>query len=279
MRPPVPYFGGKISLAEQIVALFPPHRHYIEPFAGGLSVLLAKPPSQLETVNDIDQDLMTFWRVLRDQPEDLVRVAAATPHSRAEHAAAYESAATDLERARRVWVVLSQGRAGTLRKTGWRHQQTARGRSSSVPTDLRGLVDRMPPAAERLRNVSLECRDALDVIRDYGRDPDALIYADPPYVQGTRVAGCYRHEMADEAAHRSLAEALRSGVAVVVLSGYRSPLYDELYADWHVHEIASWTGQGSVMGARTEVLWSNCPLRMPTDLFSVASDEAAPGVA
>jgi DNA adenine methylase len=114
MKPPFTYFGGKTAIAERIVSLLPPHEHYVEPFAGSLAVLLAKPPSAMETVNDLNCDLMIFWRVLRDQLADLERVCALTPHSRAERNAAYESAPDDLERARRVWVTLTQGRGGHL---------------------------------------------------------------------------------------------------------------------------------------------------------------------
>jgi DNA adenine methylase len=103
-KPPFAYYGGKTRLAERIVEMLPQHAHYVEPFAGSLSVLLAKPRSDMETVNDLDQDLMTFWRVLRDRPEDLERVMHFTPHSRAEHASAYDLAVEDeLERARRVF--------------------------------------------------------------------------------------------------------------------------------------------------------------------------------
>ena len=73
MKPPMPYYGGKQRIADRIVATFPDHLHYVEPFAGGLSVLLAKEQSKLETVNDLDRHLVTFWRVLRDRPEDLMR--------------------------------------------------------------------------------------------------------------------------------------------------------------------------------------------------------------
>ena len=120
MTPPMPYYGSKQRIAAQIVAVFPGHQHYVEPFAGSLSVLLAKPPSPLETVNDLDQALMTFWRVLRDRPAELTRVAALTPHPRAEHARAadHEVGLDDLETARRVWVELTQGRAGLRRRTG-----------------------------------------------------------------------------------------------------------------------------------------------------------------
>jgi DNA adenine methylase len=121
IAPPMPYFGGKQMLAPKLAALFPAHGHYVEPFCGSLAVLLAKEPSRYETVNDIDGELMTFWRVLRDRSGDLERVCALTPHSRGEQAAAYEPATDELEIARRVWVQLTQGRAGIRRSTGWRH--------------------------------------------------------------------------------------------------------------------------------------------------------------
>ncbi|PZQ45669.1 MAG: DNA methyltransferase, partial [Phenylobacterium zucineum] len=118
----MPYFGGKQRIADRIVDMFPPHGHYVEPFAGGLSVLFAKPPARLETVNDLDGDIVNFWRVLREQPEDLIRACALTPHSRAEHASSRDrECLDDLERARRVWVGLTQGRSGQLMRTGWRN--------------------------------------------------------------------------------------------------------------------------------------------------------------
>src|SRR5690625_3140270 len=106
VKPPFAYYGGKMTLAPQIAALLPEHEHYVEPFAGSLAVLLAKKPSKAETVNDLDADLMTFWRVLRDRPGDLERVCTLTPHSRDEFAQAWEDAPEDdeLEQARRVWV-------------------------------------------------------------------------------------------------------------------------------------------------------------------------------
>src|SRR5215467_10397855 len=66
LTPPLKYHGGKQYLARRIVALMPPHTHYVEPFAGGLAVLLAKDPEGVsEVVNDLDQDLTNFWRVLQ----------------------------------------------------------------------------------------------------------------------------------------------------------------------------------------------------------------------
>lgn len=259
MKPPFTYYGGKTTLASQIAALFPPHRHYVEPFAGSLAVLLAKPPTKLETVNDIDQDLMTFWRVLRERPEDLARVCEFTPHARAEHVAARDLSVEDeLERARRVWVLLSQGRTGTLRTTGWRFYSDPAGTSTAMPGYLRGYVGRMLAAAERLRNVSLECRPALEVIDIYGKHREVLLYVDPPYLGETRAVG-YRHEMTGTAEHEGLASALLGCRSTVVLSGYASDLYEDLFSGWCRTELRSGTGQAGAYEARTEVLWSNRP--------------------
>ncbi|MFI6819745.1 DNA adenine methylase [Micromonospora sp. NPDC050187] len=270
MRPPIPYYGGKITTGPAIAALLPEHHHYVEPYGGSLAVLLAKPPSRHETVNDLDGDLMTWWRVLRDQPEDLARVCALTPHGRAEYAAAYEPASTDLERARRVWVQLSQSRAGQRTRTGWRHFVNPLGSSVGMPRYLAGYVDRIGPSAERLRDVSLECMPALDLIAKYGADERCLLYVDPPYLGSARQAGGggYVYEMKAEADHRDLAAALHTCRAAVVLSGYASDLYDrELYAGWDRHTIAASTGQGGTWANRTEVLWSNRPLGVQPSLL------------
>lgn len=268
MKPPVGYFGAKTTIAAQIAALLPTHEHYVEPYAGSLAVLLAKPPSRMETVNDLDRDLMTFWRLLRDRPADLERACALTPHGRAELQAAYLPASDELERARRVWVQLTQGRGRTLRATGWCYYQDPAGSTLSMPGYLRGYVARIAPAAARLAAVSLECRPALDLIGAYGQHRSVLLYVDPPYLASTRHdAARYQHEMASDAEHRKLADALRECSAAVVLSGYHSPLYADLYRGWHRHEIRTLTSNGRGDKARTEVLWSNRPLSATLKLF------------
>lgn len=242
--------------------MFPEHTHYVEPYAGGLSVLLAKPPSRLETVNDLDGDIVHFWRMLRDRPDELVRACALTPHSRSERAKAMDRPddLDDLERARRIWVCLAEGRTGTLRPTGWRFD-SADSAHTSMPRRLDSYVRRMESAAARLRSVSLECRPGLDVIAAYGKGRRTLMYVDPPYVGNLRERN-YRNEMLSDTDHRDLAEALHSCVATVVLSGYASTLYDdELYGDWYRVQLSAATSQGGVYKGRTEVLWSNRPLR------------------
>lgn len=272
MRPPIQYFGAKGNLADKLVAMMPEHRGYIEPFGGSLAVLLAKEHSKIEVVNDLDENLMTFWRVLRDQPEDLVRVCALTPHSRAEQlrAADLGTGGGDLEVARCVFVLLTQGRSRTLRRTGWRFYADSSGTSSGFHQYLDAYLGRMAPAAARLMEVSLECRPAVEVIEQYGASEDNLLYVDPPYVHST-LGGSgsrYTHSMEDNE-HLEMLEALRECRARVMLSGYHHPLYAEALPDWTVTDLKAFTGN-SVDAERTEVVWSNFETINRFDLESVS---------
>lgn len=260
--PPMGYMGSKARIAARIVELLPPHRGYVEPYAGSLSVLLAKPPGGLEVANDLDGDLVTFWRVLREYdrswpiPDDV----------------------DELERARLVWVKLSQGRGGSLRATGWRYHEVSRGRSASMPRTLQSYVRRILDAADRLLDVTLECRPALEVVERYGREPDTLLYVDPPYLYRTRSRTArYRHELGEPQAHRDLADALHACRAGVVLSGYPDPLYEDLYRGWDRVELPAGTGQyvGGGYQQRVEVLWSNRELLPAGQLELVAGEVSA----
>ncbi|BBZ83325.1 DNA methyltransferase [Mycobacteroides abscessus] len=261
-KSPVPYFGGKAWLAPRLAGVLPPHRHYIEVCGGSLAVLLAKKRSRQETVNDLDNHLMTFWRVLRDRPDDLERVCSLTPHSRAERALAQEisSELGELEIARRVFVALTQGRSGSLTRTGWRHD--LRPVSTPMPVVLQRYAGRIGAAAKRIRGVSLECRPAVELVEAYGGVRENLLYVDPPYIvdKGIRRGGEYRVEMRSDRAHRELLEACLSCDASVVVSGYSSALYDGILGGWYRYEIPMLTSQGSGDGRRVEVLWSNRPL-------------------
>lgn len=260
LKPPFSYYGGKTSLAPKIAELLPAHSHYVEPFAGSLAVLLAKDVSQGETVNDLDGDLVAFWRALRDQPEELERACALTPHSREEYASACEdlTGLTDIERARLVFVRLTQGRSHSMKPTGWWYRKN-HGSHAHTPADyLNSYAARLEDVAARLSTVAIENRDAVAMVEDYGGEPSACIYADPPYLGSTRASN-YRLEMLEDDLHVNLAEALRKCRASVVLSGYASPLYEELYEGWHRMELKAPT-RLSGTAAPNEVLWSNVPL-------------------
>ena len=154
--------------------------------------------------------------------------------------------------------------------TGWRYFSKPSGTNNSMPMYLDAYARRMPPAALRLRSVSLECRPALAVIADYGQSPDCCLYVDPPYDPTIR-AGGYREETTGDD-HVALAEALHGCAASVVLSGYHSPLYADLYGEWDRVEMDAFTGQGDqATGQRTEVLWSNRPIGQARLDFGEAS--------
>lgn len=260
LKSPIQYFGAKQQIAEQLVALMPAHMGYIEPYAGSLAVLLAKPQSKIEIVNDLDGRLMTFWRVLRDHPDELLHAAQFTPHSREElERASALDGDTDLELARQVWVLLTQGRSRTMKRTGWRFYTDPRGgTSASFSTYMRAYRSRLLPAAERLQNVSLESRPALEVIKKYGAYSDNLLYVDPPYLHSTRRGARYTHEM-NEHDHREMAQALNRCAATVMFSGYPSPLYEELFNDWYQVQISA-RSDNAVDRDVVEVVWSNRPL-------------------
>lgn len=261
-KPPFSYYGGKAAVAPLIAALLPPHRHYVEPFAGSLAVLLAKEPSMQETVNDLDGDLVTFWRVLRDRPLELERACALTPHSRTELETAKNLDVDDeLEHARRVWVILTQSRSHSMKPTGWIYTMAAEARNPAARG--KSYSQRIAQAASRIAEVHLENRDALDVIRAYGVNTDTLLYVDPPYLGSTRNSSNYRIEISGNDAHTQLSAALHNCKATVILSGYDSPIYAELYKDWHATKLSGATTLAGGTG-KVEVLWSNVPLGVQT---------------
>lgn len=280
MRPPIPYYGGKQRLAPWIASLLPAHQVYVEPYCGSAAVLFAKRPARLEVINDADSNLITFFRVLRDRSDELIRALRYTPYARDEYAAARleERDIDDVERARRFFVRATQGynAAGPGGRAGWSNgiRRPADRAPHADAHTIADLVDQLDAVADRLRRVVVEHRDALDCIRAYD-GPDAVIYCDPPYLADTRASTrVYAHETADEAHHRDLAAALHECAGTVLLSGYPSPLYDELYADWWrveqtVHRPATNRRGRSGVERGREVIWSNRRLAADqADLFA-----------
>lgn len=259
MKPPFAYYGGKTGLARTIVAALPPHRVYLEPYAGSAAVLLAKPPASHEVLNDRNGALVTFFRVLRDRPHDLEDVLRLTPYARDEYLACRldEPGLDDLEVARRFFVRSNQSVGGIVEaRTTW-STSVVSGASRARTTAAR--IDRLQAVADRLLGVIIDNRDAVDAIELYASSAEAVVYADPPYLAETRAgAGGYHHDAPDADHHRRLADALRSTAAFVILSGYPSALYDELYTGWHRIEIDTiHRGGQSMKASRREVLWCN----------------------
>lgn len=266
-RPAVRYYGGKWKIAPWVINHFPDHVCYVEPFSGAASVLLRKMPSELEIINDLDGEVINFFKVLRERADELVRWIWLTPYARGELAVAYADDRAhfierlkrkffkrhwQLERARRFFVrsYLAYGAARAERTTGWRFEKnTSRGRR--IVKELIQL-DHLFDIAERLKQVQIESDDAFNI---FGRfdGPDTLFYVDPPYMPETRSLrwrrNAYTHELNEEG-HRKLLELLVGLQGTVVLSGYQNGMYEDLLHDW---EVSSRQSMGHKIA--DELLW------------------------
>lgn len=258
------WYGGKFSHLDWLLPLLPVEgvHHYCEPFGGSGAVLLNRPPAPVETYNDLDGDVVTFFRVLRDQRDEFLYSLRTTPFSREEFALACSSPAgnvSDFERARRFFIRAGQVRTGLAQTASigrWANcKNTSRAGMSGAVSRWLGQIDRLAEVAERLLRVQIENRPAVDVIRLYD-GPKTLFYLDPPYVHDARAdTRAYGLEMT-EADHRLLADVLHSVQGMVALSGYRCDLMDELHGGWYRIDAPVKTAH-SCKTARQECLWVN----------------------
>lgn len=259
-RPLVRYHGGKWVLAPWIIEHFPPHRTYVEPFGGGGSVLLRKPRAYAEVYNDLDGEIVNLFTVTRERGEELAKLCELTPFARTEFKTSYLPASDPLEQARRTLIrsFMGFGSNSHNRVTGFRANSN---RSGTTPAhDWMNYPDALRVTIQRLRGVVIENRDAVACMKHHD-GLETLHYADPPYVTSTRSdAGAdYRHEMTDTD-HERLALELRSLQGMVIVSGYRSDLYDSLYRGWkRIDRAAHADGAKS----RVESLWLSPNIRAP----------------
>ena len=263
VRPALRYHGGKFRIADWIQSFFPPHDCYVEPFGGAAGVLLQKPRSYAEVYNDLDGEVVNFFRVLRDpeQRERLITACMMTPYSRADYEQASESTDDPIERARRTAIraQMGFGSAGATRgATGFRIDTK---REYGTAQALWALYpDAIANAGKRLSGVLVENRPAIDVIRQHD-GPNTLYFVDPPYVHATRQmqrgkTGYYRHEMEDDD-HIELIECLQGLLGMVVLSGYDNPIYSDRLANWDRHQKNVRISAGRGGGSRVDSVWLN----------------------
>jgi DNA adenine methylase len=257
------WYGGKFSHLDWLLPLLPACHHYCEPFAGSAAVLLNRAPSPVETYNDLDGEVANFFRVLREEKEQLVEAIGLTPFSREEFAIActLDPDLSMLERARRFFVRARQVRTGLAQTASlgrWANcKNTSRAGMSGVISRWLGSIEDLPEIAERLLRVQIENRPALDLIRLYD-SPDTLFYCDPPYVHLTRGDhNAYGYEMTDDE-HRELAQVLNLVHGQVAISNYQCELMDELYpAPKWIKTVAAEKTIHSTKGKRSEALWTN----------------------
>ncbi|SOB60601.1 D12 class N6 adenine-specific DNA methyltransferase [Pseudodesulfovibrio profundus] len=277
-RPVLRYHGGKWKLAPWIIKHLPPHKVYVEPYGGAASVLLQKPRVYAEVYNDLGDEVVNVFQVMREplQMEELKKQLTLTPFSEVEFFGAYEAAEDPIEKARRTIVrsFMGFGSASSNAKytTGFRGKSFRSG--TSPANDWRNYPNALDWFCERLQGVTIRNKPALDLIPTLDRE-DVLFYVDPPYVRSTRCkdsnGDVYAHEM-DDAQHEDLAAALHDLKGKVVLSGYRCDLYEDLYGDWKSLD-KDWFADGA--RERVETLWFN-PAAANKDLhlLGMASDLA-----
>ncbi len=227
-----------------------------EPFCGGASIFFQKSPSPIETLNDLNSNVITFFEVLHQSPEELINWIQLTPYSRQvwENAHNTRADASKLEIARDFYIRsrMSFDSGEGKWKSGWRYMKNNR-RGKTVTQEWND-VTMLWAAANRLKDAQLENDDALDVIRRFD-GPETLFYIDPPYMFDTRHSNeeYYAFEMTD-IEHIVLGKLLQQVKGMVILSGYDHPLYQQLYADWAFVEKPARTNGNH---KSTECLWIN----------------------
>lgn len=258
------WYGGKFSHLDWILPFLPYTHHYCEPFAGSAAVLLNREPSPVETYNDIDGEVVHFFKTLRDNHEELIRVIGLTPFSREEYFFAVNEngeSLDDIERARRFYIRARQTRTGLAQTASlgrWANcKDSSRNGMSGVVSRWLGGVEALESIAARLIRVQIENRPATDVVRLYD-GPKTLFYCDPPYLHETRGdSNAYKFEMTEDE-HVLFAETVNQAEGKVAVSGYDHPLMNELFPrpKWFKVQGKEKTIH-STKGTRREVLWLN----------------------
>jgi len=252
-RPLLRWHGGKWILAPWIISHFPAHKVYVEPFGGAGSVLLRKKPSYAEIYNDLDGEVVNLFRIVRENGARLAESLFATPFARREFTLSYEPSSDPFEQARRTVVrsFMGFGSNSHNQATGFRANSN---RSGTTPAhDWKNYPSCLLAIVDRLRGVTIENRDALDVAAQHDGE-ETLHYLDPPYVFSARNKGeDYRHEM-DDQEHIKMRDRISDLKGYVIVSGYHSSLYDDLFEGWERIERASLADGAR---PRREVLWLN----------------------
>lgn len=256
MNAVIKYPGAKWSLAKRIIDTFPPHHSYLEPFFGSGAVLFTKRRSPIETVNDLDDDVVNLFTWIRENPERLAHAIYWTPYAREVYERAWAEQYTETDPFQRainfyIRLMMGHGFRTTGEKVGWKNDVQGR-EAAYAANHWCKTPEAIYEAAERLRGVQIESRPAVELIRRFNFS-NVLIYADPPYLLKTRHAKQYRHEMTDED-HEELLVALTAHKGFAAISGYDSPLYDEYLKSWHKTEFSA---INQLSDKRKEILWTN----------------------
>lgn len=245
------YPGGKWRISDWILSFFPEHKVYVEPYFGSGAVFFNKTPSYIETINDIDGNIVNLFEVCRNYPDELAKAINLTPFSRDEFIRCNAPSDNPIEQARRTLVRYHQS-FGTSNssKNSWRNVQTYGGPRCATMWNC--LPEIIVNCCERLKEAQIENTDALTLIERYN-DEATLIYCDPPYLQNLRKKNIYKHEMSNEQ-HIELLKLLKASMSKIILSGYDNDLYNAELSDWNTAEKKTTAQMGLY---RIEKLWMN----------------------
>ncbi|WP_273449443.1 DNA adenine methylase [Streptococcus ferus] len=257
------YPGSKWNLAKRIVGLLPEHKSYLEPFFGSGAVLFNKPASPIETVNDLNEDVVNLFRVIQYEPEALQEKLLFTPYSRKLYDQAWQFCPESPVDKALQFIIKSTMSHGfrVTEKSGWKRDVIGRERAYTTK-QWTELPDVIQEVALRLKQVQIESRPALELIKEFNYS-DVCMYIDPPYVLSTRSRKQYSHEMTDQD-HAELLDVLKQSKANILLSGYDSQLYNDKLSNWERLEFAATAEHGL---PRTEVLWTNFSTEKQLMLF------------
>lgn len=249
------YPGSKWSIADWIISFFPEHHSYVEAFFGSGAVLFNKPRSNIETVNDLDGNVVALFEWIKKDPERLAHEIYYTPYARQVYDDAFASVPDDsFDKAVNFYIRLNMGHGfrTTGEKVGWKNDVQGREKAYAA-RDWCNLPEKILQAAERLRGVQIENRPAVELMRRFNYK-NVLLYLDPPYMQGTRHGKQYKHEMYTRQSHGELLEAALQHKGPVLISGYDSSLYNDMLRGWHKETT---TCLCQTAAKRQETIWMN----------------------
>lgn len=247
------YPGAKNRIAEWICNHIPEHKVYVEPYFGSGAVFFNKTPARIETINDLDGEVVNYFRVLREKPEELAHMLMLTTYGREEYynSCIFNENDSDVERARKFAVRCWQGfGSSNAYRNGFRSSQ--RGTSPHTTKEWRGLPERLIQASERLRNAQIENLPALEILKRYDTK-DVFAYIDPPYLQGTRKGYLYKHEMSNQE-HIQLLETIKQHPGKIIISGYDNEIYNSILEGWNKEQKETQAEAGI---KRVETIWMN----------------------
>lgn len=251
------YPGAKWRIAEWIIENMPEHHSYVEPFFGSGAVFFNKPLSNIETINDLDGEIVNFFEVIRDIPKELATKIYMTPYARAAYESAYEQLNkinnSKLNRALNFCIKINMSYGHRCNsKVGWKSDVQGRERAYTLRA-WNKLPDIIMEAALRLKETQIEKGSAIEVIRRFN-NPRCLIYCDPPYLLEARnVSKQYNYEMSNKD-HEDLLNTIIESKSKIIISGYDSDLYNDALKGWRKKTGYSLTQS---MRKAKEVLWMN----------------------